>query len=216
MLSRLMSTINIAALTILLVTIAGYLYIQPKLQARPASYSQAILQDDSLDELVDARPWLVVYEMNPSPVFSDNQQRLALDSQQVDMKLPTDESKRIQAILQALKIRMSPDGCSAENAATGQCSEVEASNSPTTQSFWPDVLGIPEVFLTDLGGGKTTVILNFPLEGEVQITVQQEEALKASIAETLLQNNINNSLWLINDEAQPLFLQHIALQSDLQ
>ena len=207
-----MSTLNITALTALLITIAVYFYVQPRIQAAPESYSKTILQDNSPEELLEARPWLVVYQLNPSPVFSNNQQRLALDSQQVDMKLPKDEAKRIKAILQALRERMLLN----TSLNSGIDPNLVGNVNGTNQSFWPEALGIPEVFLSDLGSGKDTVILDFPLEGDVQVNIHQEEALRASILETLNRNNINNNLWLINSEAQPIFLRHIALQTDLQ
>ncbi len=198
-----MSALNITALTALLITAAAYVYVQPRLKAAPESYEKTILQDNSADELVESRPWLVVYQLNPSPVFSDNQQRLAIDSQQVDLSLPKDEGKKIQAILAALKERMRLQ------------TSVNSSVNGMSQSFWPDALGIPEVFLSDLGSGKDTVIFDFPLQEDVQITIHQEEALKASILETMSRNNINNSLWLMNSEARPIFLRHITLQTDL-
>lgn len=199
-----MSTLNITALTALLVAIAAFLYVQPRLQANPTSYNKTILQDDSQAELLEERIWLVVYQMNPSPLFSNDQPRLAEDAQRVDLSLPQNASERIQGILKALKTQMSLTAACA-NAST-ICND----------SFWPDALGIPEVFLSELGNNGGTVILNFPLDTNVQLSIQQEEALKVSIVETLDRNNINNSLWLINDEARPLFLQHIALQSDLR
>jgi len=199
-----MSTLNITALTALLVTLAVYLYVQPRFQARPTSYSQTILEDNEVEELVKSRPWLVVHKLNPSPVFSDNQQRLAIDAQQVEMELPKDEGKRIQAILTSLKNRMSISTVCAN------------STTPCVENHWPDALGVPEIFQSNLGNSQSTTILNFPLQADVEITVQQEEALKASITETLSRNNINNSLWLINDEPRPIFIRHIALKNDLQ
>lgn len=204
-----LSTLNIIALTAVLLSFAAYFYIQPRLQARPTSYTQTILQDDSVSELVAAQPWLVVYELNPSPVFSNTQQRFAIDSQQISLNLSEDNVERIQAILAALKNRMSSEVLCANSAEA--CSQVLSK-----KSIWPEALGIPEVFLSNFGSAQEIVILNFPLASDIQISIHQEEALKTSITETLNRNNIANSLWLINDEPRPLFLQHIALQTDLQ
>lgn len=192
-----MSTINIIALTAVLLSFAAYLFIQPRLKARPTAYGQPIVEEETDAELSQSQVWTVVHQLSPSLSTNNLQSQFVVDSQQVEIALPTDEREQIQAVLQALKQKM--------NADTSQ-----------NQSFWPEVLGVPDVYLSDFGNNQAMVILNFPLTQDVDISIHQEEALRASIVATLEKNNINNNLWLINDELRPFFLRHIALQTDLQ
>ncbi len=83
--------------------------------------------------------------------------------------------------------------------------------------MWPQVLLVPQAFVTSFVSGKPIVILNFGLSYPIEVSVGQEQALLDSIRETLNRNGLNAGAQitkihiLINGEANPTFLGHVAL-----
>ena len=81
----------------------------------------------------------------------------------------------------------------------------------TETGLWPDALGVPTVFR--LG---ESAVLDFPLAGSTNLSVQREQQLLASVQRTLAQQGIEEVVMLSNGHSRPVFLEHLAVESRLE
>lgn len=81
------------------------------------------------------------------------------------------------------------------------------------EGLWPEALGVPTVF--QLGA---SAVLDFPLPLNVSldISVQQEQQLLASVERTLAQQGVAQVYVLTNGQARAVFLRHLAVPRALE
>ncbi len=79
------------------------------------------------------------------------------------------------------------------------------------EAIWPEALGVPTVFR--LG---ERAVLDFPLEGPTDLSVQQERQLLTSVERTLAQQGLFEVVVLTNGQSRPVFLEHLAVESRLE
>ena len=85
-------------------------------------------------------------------------------------------------------------------------------------SLWPDALGVPTVFRLAEQGDSQAVVLDFPLEAsaDLNLSVQQEQQLLASIERTVAQGGVSQVYVLTNGQSRPVFLEHLAVEGGLE
>ena len=114
------------------------------------------------------------------------------------------------------------------NAATGETRTVSVQTPDTPSAvpeatlaalrtwlvetgLWNEALGVPTVFRLD-----EQTVLDFPLTGSPDISVQRERQLLASIEQTLAQQGISELVILANGHSRPVFLEHLAVEGGLE
>ena len=85
-------------------------------------------------------------------------------------------------------------------------------------SLWPDALGVPTVFRLAGQGDSQEVVLDFPLEAsaDLNLSVQQEQQLLASVERTVAQGGVSQVYVLTNGQSRPVFLEHLAVEGGLR
>lgn len=107
----------------------------------------------------------------------------------LDESLPLEPSQAVKSILDALQARY--------------------------PELWLEGLELRQVFSTTLLNGQNSIILNFALEPNIYISVQEERALYNSIKQTLARNGYQQFFILINDAPSPVFIHHVMLPEQL-
>ncbi len=203
--------INLPNLVALLILFLGIASFSRSLLRQNTSFENILVtsqEDFEVESTKLERVELVIFNPNSQGPFNPSFVR---DIEVVNLQVLESDSRRLEAILAALRKAMSIDQA---------CQDlVEDCNLKKT--LWPKSLLTPQVFVTSFVSDRPIAILNFGLDHPVQISAGQEQALLNSINETLNRNGLDSSnqltdtYILINSKVSPTFLGHVALVTAL-